>query len=404
MKTGERRQRQPRHTIAHTSTSLPKLVPSGGDANGIRRDHTPLRNKPQSSQRVSPGIASGWTNEDDENQRLFENTGKLPRPQPRRSDISLQSVSMLSSVSTTDLSSIKRSPRRSDATSDTLAALEDRRSSFASGLRAAVRSCSAPVQESQWVDPSTPLPSPRRCSTGGAAVEKLNKSFTSLAAIDSPNDPEAGSDTTSVRTKSAGVASIPCDDTLELNDVGINDVSNQQQRAMKLLENEVAFLRSVILSESRCKQELEAAVAQARSDFADTLAKKDAEIKVLTEELGKKTEAARVNTEATAAAMTTQSSVMDTRITLLTTQLAERDDDLAACKTALVAAQNSQKLQLEHVNRLTAEVRRYRPKVGIVDVPQTFHRFFFMFAVECGPAKGHPFAAGSNASKRNQPK
>jgi hypothetical protein len=359
MNAGERRKRQPRHTIAHASTTLPKLVPGNGDATGPRRDHTPLQTLPAVSHRVSPGTTHGWTNEDDENQKLFENTGKLPRPMARRSDISLQSVSMLSSVSTADLSSIKRSQRRSDATVDTYVSLDDRRSSFASGLRAAVRSCSAPAQESvEDGAPTTPLQSPRRCSTGGAAIDKLNASFTSLAAVGTPGEPEVSREVSFVRTQPRSVASQPSDDELGLNDVGlVNDVSNVQHRAVKMLENEVAFLRSVILSESRCKQELEAAVAQARSDFADTLARKDAEILTLTQELAKKAEAARVISEASAATAVAQGSVLDTRLTLLTTQLAERDDDLAACKTALIAAQHSQKLQLEHVARLTAEVR-----------------------------------------------
>ena len=352
-----RAERRPRHTIAMASSSLPKLLPSPAEPHSAKRDNTPLREK-ANWMTPSPQPNTCWTTADDDSSQLFEKTGKLPAAMPRRSDVSLGTMSVVSSVTAGDGSiARRRSPRRSDASWDSqfssLSALrreslEDRRSSFAQGLRNAIRSGSAPLP-----------------AITGEDEASTARTETSRAVSPHPEPPALHpfeTETESAQRVPERPEFVPnshrSDGSGNRAETPQGDDGSIVQRTIRSLENEIAYLNSVVLSEGRCRQELEKALADARAQFARTIKEKDGEAKTRAEEALVSAEKLQQAADEKLTEVQGKCAMLETRIQVLTAQLNERCDDITGLQQALTSAQSSQTMQQEHIERLNATVSR----------------------------------------------
>lgn len=138
---------------------------------------------------------------------------------------------------------------------------------------------------------------------------------------------------------------------------GLAPPSPSARTTQRAQDNQVAFLTSLLISETRCKEELERAITVARSDFAAALKGKDDALLAQAEKHRNDVAAEKQMTDARTMDFTGQLSMIRTQLQLAQLQLSEREDDVKGCKDALASAQEVQRLQLEHIQRLTSVVR-----------------------------------------------
>lgn len=127
--------------------------------------------------------------------------------------------------------------------------------------------------------------------------------------------------------------------------------------ASKALQNEVAYLTSLLLSETRCSDELREAVAAARTEYSKAIKEKDEALSKQVEQSRTAVLMARQEADAKIADLSNQIQLLRSETALLRTKLTEMSDDYDGCKGALKSSQDGQQLQVEHIQRLTASVR-----------------------------------------------